>query len=59
MLSCSFLVRAPTLLQARVLENVEKPIYHSQPEVTEASRNMKEQRLQAFTKLLGCCSLLL
>lgn len=42
MLSCSFLVRAPTFLQARVLENVEKLIYHSQPEVTETSHNMLE-----------------
>lgn len=42
MLSCSFLVRAPTFLQARILENVEKPIYHSQPEVTETSHNMLE-----------------
>lgn len=39
---CSFLVRAPTLLQAKVLEYVQKPIYHSQTRVTEASHNMPE-----------------
>lgn len=42
MLSCSFLVTAPTLPQAKVLENVETLIYHSQPEVTETSHNMLE-----------------
>lgn len=55
-----FLVRAPTFLQATVLENVDKPIYHSQPEATEASHNMPEEadcRLpQSSCTVLPFCS---
>lgn len=52
-LSCSFLV-TPCFLQARVLENVEKPIYHSQPEVIEGAHCRLSQSSWAV-----CCSLLL
>lgn len=52
--SCSFLVTALTFLQAGVVENMKKLIYHSQPEVTEASHSMLEgTEIAAFHKALG------
>lgn len=52
--SCSLLVTALTFLQAGVVENMKKLIYHSQPEVTEASHSMLEgTEIAAFHKALG------